>query len=623
MIERYNIVIIGSGAAAYSTADWLIRHGIDDIAIVSENRIGGTSRNAGSDKQTYYKVSFTESDSADEMCDALASGGGMHKDTAYIEAVNSAKCFFRLVDYGVPFPHDEYGRYIGYRTDHDLAERATSAGPLTSKYMTECLESNVLKSGAVTFTDHATVLKVVTSKNRAVGLVVLKDLGGDYRIYGIRANYIVLAIGGAACVYQNNVYPQSQSGGLALAADAGAVFQNLCEWQYGIASTKVKWNLSGSYQQVIPRYYSVDAEGKTREFLPKVFGSPKAANDAVFLKGYQWPFDAKKTEGSSLVDLAVAEEIRNGREVRIDFTVNPIGYDFEELSKEAKDYLSAADAVKKTPAERLRALNPKAIEFYADKGIDLTKEPLRIAVCAQHMNGGVEVDTDWQTRVNGLFAVGEIAGTFGVYRPGGSALNSTQVGGLRIAEYIARNESSSRGKERAASEASETERVIAAQIAEENAYIEACLDNRCGSMTDFSGEMSKYCAESRYYEKICDLHEKLLRQIEIKRYRIKEKNYREIRRLYKYRDALRSQELICLTLLKTVPKVGCRGGAICFQDGKTVEENTDMRNYAVITAENEVKFIPLREKPNPKCQFEKQWKEFNEMYRVAERKENG
>ena len=38
--------------------------------------------------------------------------------------------------------------------------------------------------------------------------------------------------------------------------------------------------------------------------------------------------------------------------------------------------------------------------------------------------------------VNGLYVAGEAAGTFGVYRPGGSALNSTQVGSLRAAEHI-------------------------------------------------------------------------------------------------------------------------------------------------------------------------------------------
>ena len=46
----------------------------------------------------------------------------------------------------------------------------------------------------------------------------------------------------------------------------------------------------------------------------------------------------------------------------------------------------------------------------------------------------------WQWTAIGkrrLYAVGEVAGTFGVCRPGGSALNATQVGAMRAAEHIA------------------------------------------------------------------------------------------------------------------------------------------------------------------------------------------
>ena len=37
-----------------------------------------------------------------------------------------------------------------------------------------------------------------------------------------------------------------------------------------------------------------------------------------------------------------------------------------------------------------------------------------------------------------LFPVGEVNGSHGIYRPGGSALNAGQVGGFRAAEFIAR-----------------------------------------------------------------------------------------------------------------------------------------------------------------------------------------
>jgi succinate dehydrogenase/fumarate reductase flavoprotein subunit len=81
-------------------------------------------------------------------------------------------------------------------------------------------------------------------------------------------------------------------------------------------------------------------------------------------------------------------------------------------------------------------MNRPAIDLYRSKGLDLEKEYLQIALCAQHCNGGIAVDAWWQTEIPGLFAAGECAGTHGVSRPGGSALNAGQVGSLRAAQYI-------------------------------------------------------------------------------------------------------------------------------------------------------------------------------------------
>ena len=58
MRKIYDAIIIGSGAAGYGVADCLFKKGITDIAVVTENRFSGTSRNTGSDKQTYYKLSM-------------------------------------------------------------------------------------------------------------------------------------------------------------------------------------------------------------------------------------------------------------------------------------------------------------------------------------------------------------------------------------------------------------------------------------------------------------------------------------------------------------------------------------------------------------------------------------
>ena len=437
MKKCYHTIVIGSGCAGFAAAERLWSLGVTDIALLTEGRNMGTSRNTGSDKQTYYKLSLcgSDGDSVREMAQTLFDGGGVNGDNAMCEAAYSVRCFMHLVELGVPFPCNEYGEYAGYKTDHDPRTRATSCGPLTSKYMTEALERAVDACG-IPVLDGWRAIRVLTDGGRVTGVAAVRATG-ERAVFACRN--LILATGGPAAIYENSVYPESQTGATGLAIGAGAACANLEEWQYGIASTDFRWNLSGTYQQVLPRYLSVDKDGNAREFLWEKLGTRSL--DLIFLKGYQWPFDTRKLDGSSQVDLLVADEIRNGRQVYLDFTRNPMGLDetFSALGEEGREYLRRSGALFGTPLERLRHMNEGAYTLYLRHGIDLCKSPLRIAVCAQHCNGGIEVDAHWQTTVAGLYAIGEAAGNFGVYRPGGSALNATQVGALRAAEHIAEN----------------------------------------------------------------------------------------------------------------------------------------------------------------------------------------
>ena len=443
MKKRYDTLIIGTGCAGFNAADKLFDLGVRDIAIITEGVNMGTSRNTGSDKQTYYKLSLAgeEGDSVREMAKTLYSGGAVMGEHALCEAAYSPRCFMRLVELGVPFPTNEFGEYAGYKTDHDPRTRATSCGPLTSKYMTEALERSVMNKG-IEIISFERVIKILTENGAVCGIAMANTVTGE--ISTVAASNVILCTGGPACIYKNTVYPESQHGATSLAIEAGASLSNMEEWQYGIASTKFRWNLSGTYQQVIPRYISVDDSGEEREFLYDALGSESLG--LIFLKGYQWPFDTRKTEGSSKIDLLVAGEIKRDRRVFLDFTKNPKGLEesFSVLPEEAREYLGRSGALFGTPIERLKKMNEGAIKLYADNGIDLYSEYLEIAVCAQHANGGVLVDENWQSEIKGLYSAGEAAGTFGVYRPGGSALNSTQVGSLRAAEHIARQKNEER-----------------------------------------------------------------------------------------------------------------------------------------------------------------------------------
>ena len=136
-LYRCNTAIVGSGAAGYNAADCLWRAGQHDILLLTENRLCGTSRNTGSDKQTYYKLTLSsgDGDSVREMAQTLFDGQCVDGDTALCEAAGSARAFLKLNLLGVPFPTNRYGEFVGYKTDNDPRMRATSVGPLTSRAM--------------------------------------------------------------------------------------------------------------------------------------------------------------------------------------------------------------------------------------------------------------------------------------------------------------------------------------------------------------------------------------------------------------------------------------------------------------------------------------------------------
>jgi len=436
----FDCLVVGSGAAGYNAALHLYEKGMRNFAVITEGRLAGTSRNTGSDKQTYYKIACAgdQKDSPRAMAETLFAGGSMDGDIALCEASHSLAEFFHLVSIGVDFPHNLYGEFAGYKTDHDPLQRASSIGPYTSKKMTERLEQSITDR-TIELIDKTRVIKILTCKEskRAYGLLCLAD-ETEFCVYF--SKNIVFATGGPPGLYETTVFPKSQFGSSGILAREGVVFSNITEWQYGIASTKFRWNLSGSYQQVIPRYLSVDENGCEQEFLSAYFSSPKNTGRAVFLKGYQWPFDPVKIqgEGSSLVDMAIyIERHVKGRRVFLDFARNPQWLALDEIDETAREYLAKSDALCATPLERLLRLNPLSYELYKSNGIDLAKEYLEIDVVPQHQNGGAEINLWWETSVKHLFAVGECAGTHGVHRPGGSALNSGQVGGLRAASFIA------------------------------------------------------------------------------------------------------------------------------------------------------------------------------------------
>lgn len=453
-VHRSGCVVVGSGAAGLRAAVELKRKG-GDVIILSQSAWGGTSACSGSDKQTLHTANTSDQgDNFKAMAQSIRAGGAMDEDTAYIEAVGSTRAMGSLQFLGLPLPQDPLGGTLRYKTDHDEVGRATSCGPRTSRLMVKVLAQEAIRLG-IPFFNQTTGVRVLTEGEGAArtarGILAIRpkaqSADNPLGLVLFQSNALILAAGGPGELYRDSVFPNGCFGSLGMALEAGLELVNLTESQFGIGTRRegFPWNLSGTYVQSMPHIYSVDEAGNEHHFLADYYRTTQEMVSNVFRKGYQWPFHATRMLdfGSSLVDLAIYREGQLGRRVFMDFNRNPHTvsgdqpFSLDRLDEDVKTYLESAGATQGKPIDRLRHMNPLAIELYRRYKVDIAAAPLEFAVNNQHMNGGIAVDTWGRTNLRGIYAIGEAAGTHGVTRPGGSALNAGQVFGTRVAENVA------------------------------------------------------------------------------------------------------------------------------------------------------------------------------------------
>jgi succinate dehydrogenase / fumarate reductase flavoprotein subunit len=454
-LHRCEALVLGSGAAGLRAAVELKRREVD-VVVATQAIFGGTSACSGSDKQTLHTACDSAGgDDFNALAEALGAGGAMDEDTAYVEAVGSLKALDSLAFIGLPIPRDRFGAALRYKTDHDEAGRATSCGPRTSRLMVKALAQDAARLG-VPILNRMVGARILVDEHpprRAIGMLAIsataRAADNPLGLVVFLCDALVLASGGPGELYRDSVYPKHCFGALGMALEAGIEAVNLTESQFGVGTTRdgFPWNLSGTYAQATPYVFSRDAVGNERNFLADYYRTTQELASNLFRKGYQWPFHAERLLdfGSSLFDLAVFRETQAGRAVLMDFNRNPqpvpgdAPFSLDRLDADVRAYLVNNEALLPTPIERLRRMNPLSIELYKRYKKDITREPLAFAVNNQHMNGGIAVDVWGRSSLAGCYAAGEAAGTHGVTRPGGAALISGQVFGLRCAEHIAAN----------------------------------------------------------------------------------------------------------------------------------------------------------------------------------------
>ena len=443
--KRCGVLVVGGGGAALRAAiEAYENHPAHDVLLVTKGELGrsGCTALACSDRMAFHAtLPYTEPGGEDawryHAADIYEIGGRVSDgNLAEILAANAGAAFKYLDDLGVPWARTAEGPADQFVTDGSKYARACYTGPYTANHIEEALVTRFTQLD-IPYIGRCMVAELLTSEDgRVVGAIALKEDEPDGKPFVIRAKAIVLATGGPGGAYRVSVFPSGMTGdGQAMAYRVGAELVNMEFIQIGLCSLKTNLACSGSMMRAMPRI--VNSEGD--EFLKNYVGTgadPMDIHEVVFSKGASWPVSSE--ERSSIIDIAVSREIMSGRQVYLDYSGNPDGFDYARLSEDVKDrYRSeiktglGEGARQASPLNRLREINPPAIEWLKERGIDLAAgDMVEIAPAVQHFQGGIKIREDGRTSVEGLYAAGEAAGgQHGANRPGGNALMDSQVFG--------------------------------------------------------------------------------------------------------------------------------------------------------------------------------------------------
>jgi L-aspartate oxidase len=391
-----DFLVIGSGIAGLSFALQAANHG--SVAIVTKRDI---SESATKYAQGGIASVFSAEDSFEaHIEDTMVAGAGIcHEDVVRMVVEEGPQTIRNLIEWGVKFTTSGAG------TDYDLtregghsARRILHAEDITGREIERALVEAVRQHPNVTVYEHHIAIDLITvakleknpqAENRCLGAYAL-DIS-DGQVITFASKITLLASGGAGKVYLYTCNPDVASGdGVAMAYRAGATIANMEFMQFH--PTTLFHPLAKSF--LISE--AVRGEGAIL----------RRRDGTAFMERYH-----------KLKDLAprdiVARAIDNEMKISGDDCV------YLDITHE--------------PADIVRNRFPNIYQTCMEFGLDMTKEGLPVVPAAHYLCGGVAVNTDAETDIPGLYAIGETAFT-GLH--GGNRLASNSL--LEAAVYAGR-----------------------------------------------------------------------------------------------------------------------------------------------------------------------------------------
>lgn len=256
------------------------------------------------------------------------------------------------------------------------------------------------------------VSDLIVYDGRCVGALGLRSNGG---LVTYRAGAVVLAAGGARWIFphaRGQHLIDTTGDGYAMALRAGARLTNMEFAQFTLVpSFSSPISVPGSFWALFPKIRNRAGEDALVPYLPGGI----TRQQVMWERTLHFPFSCR--DASCWLDIAVATETREGRGME----EGGLLLDFGEVD-----------------LATFRPSRPNHIpEDYA-RPVILPSGLATVRNAAHAINGGVCIDEQAQTSVEGLFAAGEVAaGPHGADRLGGGMVTSCQVFGARAGRSAA------------------------------------------------------------------------------------------------------------------------------------------------------------------------------------------
>lgn len=358
---QFDLIVIGSGIAGLSVA---LSAAPRRVALITRGAVGadGASRWA----QGGIAAALGRDDSAAaHALDTLVAGNRLN-DAAAVQALTVAApaAVQWLADSGVAFDRGAQGFALGREAAHAQARIVHARGDSTGAAVMQALAQRVREAAHIHCFEQHRATALLRGGARVVGVSALGPQGA----VALGAAAVVLATGGIGALYRYTTNPDTADGaGLALALRAGAELSDMEFVQFHPTALRTRDGRSGQLPLLTEALRGAGAvllDDAGRRFMPDIAPEAELA-----------PRD--------VVARAVWQQLEQGGGVWLDASAC-VGADFPQRF-------------------------PTVYASCRAEGIDPCREPMPVVPAQHYHMGGIRVDAQARSSVEGLYAVGEAA----------------------------------------------------------------------------------------------------------------------------------------------------------------------------------------------------------------------